>query len=582
MSDSELLPNGSVLLGKFHVVDVLGRGGFGVTYDGFDDRLQRRVAIKELFPDGSTRRGSEVIGSNTGGVDIGHLRQRFIEEARALARFDFPGIVRVLEAFEDNGTAYMVMEYLEGESLEQRCDRLGRLTSAETSQIISQLCDALEQVHAAGMLHRDVKPSNVILHPVRGAVLIDFGSARPAVAGTSKMHTQLVSHGYAAPEQYASSNRLSPATDIYALGATAWHVVTGEPPISTLDRVSGMTLPSVYDEAPKITPQLGAFIDAALVMDVVRRPATIAEARTFLRARSESEGDTTWPARPQPGPMKTVAIDSNTTGTEVPRPPKAGRKNRKLLGVAIGLAALVVGGAGLIGARNGAQDLGSDTAPDSEPTTESVAKPPDSVIPPENPPAMPTGLTVGYPTATTLLVSWNEPEDLATFDRYEVSMNGGPVDPTPNPQKSFIGLKPDTSHSFRVRVCSRLSCSPYTPPAVGTTASVQQPIETKPAIQPATETLLSDAVSPLPTPTGLAVGSPTATSLDVSWDQEELATFNRYEVSMNGGPGDFAVFERKSFDGLNPNTSYSFRVRACSKLSCSPYTDPVLGTTLQG
>jgi serine/threonine protein kinase len=155
------LPTGSVLVGKFEIVGVLGRGGFGITYDGYDTHLQRRVAIKELFPDGSTRQGSEVLGTNTGSLDIAHLRQRFIEEARALARFDFPGIVRVLEAFEDNSTAYMVMEYLEGESLEQRCNRLGRLTSAETSQIITQLSDALEQVHAVGMLHRDVKPSNV-------------------------------------------------------------------------------------------------------------------------------------------------------------------------------------------------------------------------------------------------------------------------------------------------------------------------------------------------------------------------------------------------------------------------------------
>jgi serine/threonine protein kinase len=337
----EVLSPGSVLVGKFDITGLLGRGGFGITYDGFDKRLKRRVAIKELFPDGAVRQGSEVLGSNTTGID--HLRTRFIEEAQALAKFDFPGIVRVLEAFEDNGTAYMVMEHLDGENLEQRIDRVGRLTSDETTSIVSQLCATLSQVHAAGMLHRDMKPSNVILHPTRGAVLIDFGSARELALGAAKAHTQMVSHGYAAPEQYSANSRLGPPTDVYGLGATAWHAVTGEAPPSTLDRVSGAVLPPIAELVPGIAPQLAALIETSLQMDFVSRPANMAEAQRILEATSPS-GE--WPkTAPKSGTQKTVVLPSGPNGTTrhaFPEPARPNNKRGVLVGV--GIAALAISG----------------------------------------------------------------------------------------------------------------------------------------------------------------------------------------------------------------------------------------------
>lgn len=274
------LPFGSRLIGKFDITGILGRGGFGITYEGFDVSLRRRVAIKELFPDGARRNGSEVIGSATIGME--YLRSRFVEEAQALARFDFPAIVRVLETFEDNGTAYMVMEYLEGENLEQRIHRLGRLSTHEMLQITEQLCGALERVHAVGILHRDVKPSNIILHPTRGAVLIDFGSAREVQHDVVKALTQMVSHGYAAPEQYSAAGKLSPATDIYALGATCWHALTGAKPASTMDRVAGTRLPEFNSQISGVPPNFSGFIDAALSLEMSSRPNSILAVRRML------------------------------------------------------------------------------------------------------------------------------------------------------------------------------------------------------------------------------------------------------------------------------------------------------------
>jgi serine/threonine protein kinase len=360
-----VLAAGSVLANKFEIVGLLGRGGFGITYDGYDRRLKRRVAIKELFPDGAIRQGSEVLGSPTLGIQ--HLRTRFIEEAQSLAKFDFPGIVRVLEAFEDNGTAYMIMEHLEGENIEERCERLGRLTSDETSTIVSQLCEALTRVHAAGILHRDVKPSNVILHPTRGAVLIDFGSARELVSGPGKAHTQMVSHGYAAPEQYSVNSRLGPATDIYGLGATAWHAVAGEAPPSTLDRVSGTELPAISGRAPGITPQLAMFIESALTMDYVSRPATVNDARQMLGATPQP---LSWPnpASTKHVSKKTVALPSDQFGRssvtgspEAVFPEAASPKKKTRILAGVGVAALALSGVGALVATRGSSTTATAT-----------------------------------------------------------------------------------------------------------------------------------------------------------------------------------------------------------------------------
>lgn len=439
MSGSEYsLPSGSVLVGKFVIVGVLGRGGFGITYDGFDQKLRRRVAVKELFPDGAARHGSEVVGGST--FDLGHLRVRFIEEAQALARFDYAGIVRVLETFEDNGTAYMVMEYLEGENLEQCCSRLGRLSSSEVSSITLQLCAALERVHAAGILHRDVKPSNVILTPERGAVLIDFGSARELQMGTARLQTQMVSHGYAAPEQYSSAGRLGPATDMYALGATAWHAVVGSAPPSTMDRVAGVALADLRSTVPGISDSLRSFLEQALRMEATQRPANVADVRRIVNGESPrpaivrdevqasggggGPGATTiWsgPAPTKDGPPVPLGLSTKPPAVSVggPNLPSATRssmgssdaskqrRNRTaLIAGSVGVAAIsLLAFLAVTGGRT--NDTASSPLPSAPPatdgaSTEVVFEPSPATVPITKAPAVPvTAQAPTVPPATT-------------------------------------------------------------------------------------------------------------------------------------------------------------------------------------
>lgn len=172
------LENGAVL-GKYLIGRVLGQGGFGITYLAQDTVLQRGVAIKELFPDGSTRQNSSLIPPNSlGATGFLEAKTRFLEEARTLAQFNHPGIVRVLEVFEANNTAYLVMEALTGETLGAKMAREQKLPEAEVKRLALELCAALEVVHTAGLLHRDIKPDNVFLTQDSRVVLIDFGSAR--------------------------------------------------------------------------------------------------------------------------------------------------------------------------------------------------------------------------------------------------------------------------------------------------------------------------------------------------------------------------------------------------------------------
>ena len=174
------LSMGSKLIGgRYTIGKVLGEGGFGVTYQGADTLLRRPVAIKELFPDGAMRSGTAVIPPlSTGEQGFIEIRESFIKEAQTLAQFNHPSIVKVLDQFETNNTAYFVMEFLKGETLSDRINNVGKLDFAEVYKIAEHVAEALGLVHQTGLLHRDIKPENILLTEDHRAVLIDFGSAR--------------------------------------------------------------------------------------------------------------------------------------------------------------------------------------------------------------------------------------------------------------------------------------------------------------------------------------------------------------------------------------------------------------------
>ncbi|MBF0426927.1 MAG: serine/threonine protein kinase [Magnetococcales bacterium] len=236
------LPPGSTLL-WYEIVKVLGKGGFGITYLARDTNLDQKVAIKEYLPKGFAVRekGRAVLpNSPTDTKTFEWGLDRFLKEAQILARFKHPNIVRVMSFFRDSNTAYMVMEYEEGESLDAILKAKKTLPENELVRYIAPLLDGIEELHKKDFIHRDIKPANILVRADGSPVILDFGSARQAIAGQSgEQMTSLLSMGYSPFEQYDSSgNRQGPWSDIYAMGGVLYRAVTGAKPPDAAIRIA--------------------------------------------------------------------------------------------------------------------------------------------------------------------------------------------------------------------------------------------------------------------------------------------------------------------------------------------------------
>jgi serine/threonine protein kinase len=267
-------------IGRYRIAAVLGQGAFGITYRARDLQLERDVALKEYLPALLATRLDGVIvtpRSTQAADDFAWGRARFLEEARILARLGHaPAVVRVHDFLEANGTAYVVMELVEGETLAALCRREGRLPPANVERLLHPLLDGLEQVHAVGILHRDIKPENVIVRAGGVPTLIDFGASRMAMAGRTQSLTAVYTPRYAAPEQITSQPQ-GPYTDIYALAATLYACVNGREPAGAIDRwMAGDVLPSARESAAdSYHYNLLCGIDAGLLLKADERPQTI-------------------------------------------------------------------------------------------------------------------------------------------------------------------------------------------------------------------------------------------------------------------------------------------------------------------
>ena len=239
-SPLHMLP-GTILLDRYLVGKVIGYGGFGVTYIGWDSILQQRVAIKEYLP-------SEFATRSMGQADVtvfgGNKAQqfadgmaKFIDEAKRLAQFQSEdGIVRVYDSFETNNTAYIIMEYLDGETLTTFLNREGKVPIEKAVEMVTPVIRSLETVHKAGIIHRDIAPDNIMIAKDGKVKLIDFGAARYATTSHSRSLTVIIKPGYSPEEQYRSRGDQGPHTDVYALGAVLYRMVTGETPPDALER----------------------------------------------------------------------------------------------------------------------------------------------------------------------------------------------------------------------------------------------------------------------------------------------------------------------------------------------------------
>ncbi|WP_189012015.1 right-handed parallel beta-helix repeat-containing protein, partial [Deinococcus malanensis] len=273
------LPSGTVLAdGRFTIKNVIGQGGFGVTYQGTDALLARNIAIKELFPTGSLRTQNVLVTPSTAPAIFEQQKVGFINEFRVLARFSHPGIVRVHDVLEENGTAYAVMELLSGETLAQRIARQSRLPPTRVHTIARTITKTLAVIHTERVLHRDIKPDNIYLTADKRIVLIDFGSAHALAAPTGRADL-LVSHGYSPLEQYGTNSELGPYTDLYALAATSYHALVGASPPPAHERGRGADLRPFPDDLPD---GLRRFLDDALKLSIPERPSSAAAALRLL------------------------------------------------------------------------------------------------------------------------------------------------------------------------------------------------------------------------------------------------------------------------------------------------------------
>lgn len=271
---------------EYRIDKVLGGGGFGITYLAQDVNLQLPVAIKEYFPASLAARAADLsvrVRSQDSAGQFDWGLARFIEEARALASFRHPNIVRVLRYFKENGTAYIVMEFESGHPLKRWVVRQPSLDQPTILRLVYPLLDGLEAVHRMNFLHRDIKPDNIYIRADGSPVLLDFGAARRL--GGERDMTNVVSPGFAPFEQYHRKGRQGPWTDLYSLGAVMYWLTTGVKPTESAGRVQQDTMPRAVDVGSRAAfgEQLLHAIDWTLSPDEKQRPQSVAEFREALR-----------------------------------------------------------------------------------------------------------------------------------------------------------------------------------------------------------------------------------------------------------------------------------------------------------
>lgn len=333
--------------GRFVVGQVLGRGGFGVTYQAQDTqadsgaRHSQTVAVKEFFPDGCLRVGPNVcFPSSMSDADQIKARESFLSEARLLSAFRHPGIVRVDSTFQDNNTAYLVMEFLNGPTLEQLVEERGPLPEPLALSFIAQIGAALIEVHRAHFIHRDIKPDNVIvctngshadISTRDRVVLLDFGLNKE-LAPIDTYHTlrltnalRFGSSGYSPPEQYGRQAKFGSYTDLYALGATLYYLLSGQVPPEAPARMAGEEVAPLRS-FQKVSPAVEDAVVWALQLKGDDRPQAVEEFLNALQGRPSVSGahhsvsvsdvaDTKTPTKP----LKPAARPAPASA--VPRPP---------------------------------------------------------------------------------------------------------------------------------------------------------------------------------------------------------------------------------------------------------------------
>ena len=288
------LPVNTILNGRYLVGSVLSADSFGITYIGYDLKLDVRVAIKEYYPSGDADRSMSLRVYPTpteGGDPFETGKERFLKEAWALSEFaGDSGIVALRDYFEENGTAYIVMEYLEGEDLHHYAARHGRFTFDEAFDLLEPAMLTLDKVHKKGLIHRDICPSNIMRLNDGRIKVLDFGAARPQSVNGELSLSILIKLGYSPIEQYSEHGAQGPWTDVYAMSATIYKLITGKTPPPAADRTCGRVLELPSALGAKITPAQEKALMRGLALHPADRTQTMAELAESLRAQKSTHG----------------------------------------------------------------------------------------------------------------------------------------------------------------------------------------------------------------------------------------------------------------------------------------------------
>ena len=416
LDNVQALPLGT-RLGDYRLDAVIGHGGFGITYRAFDTQLAKFVAIKEYLPvECAVRKpdGEVVPRARRVAEDYAWGRERFLEEARALARFRHQHIVPVLRYFESNGTAYTVMEFEDGRSVAELLRGNRPLPQADVQMLADGLLNGLAAVHAQGFLHRDIKPSNIIVRRDGVPVLIDFGAARQAMGGRTQTLTGVLTPQYAPIEQYVMEGKQGPWSDIYSAAAVLHHAIAGVPPPEAAARIGNDPYkPLAVSHADRFDLGFLAAIDRALSLAASGRPQSVDEWRALIGL-----------APPQPAEQMTMRMPTQTL--DAPRAALGGvsrdealmssapayvrtpaqRRRRHTL-----VALLIVAVIAAFGWRYRA-DIGSRfaVAPPPEPPATTTAQTPPAATPPA---AVTPTPAVAAPTPTPVQPQPPPPDDSA-------------------------------------------------------------------------------------------------------------------------------------------------------------------------
>ncbi|MCU0902811.1 MAG: protein kinase [Tabrizicola sp.] len=562
----ELQPGAKLLKGQYTITRYLNSGGFGITYIA-KDSLDRDVVIKECFPSSVCRRSKVMVAARSRAhtAELRSIVQLFVREARNLAKIVHPNIVSVHNVFEDNGTAYMALDYIDGLDLQQIIDGEGtRLTQAEIVEITGKLIKAVGFIHSNDMLHRDISPDNVLISKTGEPILIDFGAAREKASQTNRAMSALrvVKDGYSPQEFYIAGSEQGPWSDLYALGATLYHLISDEAPVNGQARLGALA----EDRPDPYVPLTGRFqgypngfleaIDRVLSTLPKQRLQSAAEWLAMYNA----DGSSPMPApvtlsEPDPGTddavqrlvsdfQREAALTEGAThpaapapGNAAPRPgPVAdatpaprGKGSAKLLGgVAVALA-VVAGAYVMLGGPPSATDpLKTEAAADAAATTEATPSKPTETAEetPVSPPVTAAGAIPALTpetTATDAKPAIGAAEEAATDTAAAASVAPASESAAADPDAATAGepASEDTASSAPTEDTATAEAAVSEPAATEPTPA--EPAATEPAT---TETAITEpaATEPAAAEPALAlpvapVGTPVANQIAfAAWD----------------------------------------------------------------